>query len=255
MKKIALFCLFFNIFCCSCSYVISVEKMNFPVRKEPGKCYVSSQIKLSQKGFFVLKSVDNQYITVRDSIRIDSVKMGADSIIRLQNKAVSLRYITSKTVAKHCVDDGKDFSDYFSVCIVETPAEYLGITKMKLDSLEKANQKYFYFEKMVLTDTSYIEKQFFSSKPIFSKGRIFHKNGNWSPLKEPNCPSCGDMRTTVRQIETMLNILGYNTNEDNVLSRAERKQLHDFQRKNGLKVGKINDETDNKLRALIRSKQ
>jgi hypothetical protein len=234
----------------ACSRQIGVEKVNFSTKY----CHVSSRIKTTEKGGFILKAIDNQCVTVIDSVKMDSLKMETDDIIRLKTKEKWYKYITTTKIRKECVNDGKDFDDYFSICIKETPAEYLSITKIQFDSLKKTNQTYFYFEKMVLTDTSYIEKQLFSSKPIFSKGKIFHKNGNWLAFKEPNCPSCGVMRTTIRQIEVMLNILGYNTNEDNVLSRDERKQLHDFQRKNGLKVDKVNDETDNKLRALIRPK-
>jgi hypothetical protein len=92
-----------------------------------------------------------------------------------------------------------------------------------------------------------LKKKHFKFKPIFAKNIEFHRDGNWTDFKEPNCPSCSFSSYTIRQIETILNSLGYNTNEDNILSKDERRQIHDFQRKNGLRVGRLNKATLKKL--------
>jgi hypothetical protein len=248
MKKIFILSLFAFFACKSTTTIEYSNKFN---QNNIGKCYTNISTKEKIKGGFSLKTIDNQYITVNDSIHIDSLDFANNSVIRMVIKEAAAKYLFKKNIGRGCstekFDKNSDLKAHCTVCLVEDEAYYSAVLKTDIDSLRKNGLSFYHFKKQILTDTSYILRKDYRHKPLFLKrGALYFQNSIWSGYYEIMCSSvCGGY--TIRQIENRLNALGYKTNEDNILSKKELRQLHRFQKDNGLEVGQLTAETLKKL--------
>jgi hypothetical protein len=252
MKKIFILSLFAFI---ACKSTTTIERSNKFNQNEIGKCYSNISTKEKTKGGFSLKAIDNQYTTVNDSIHIDSLDfVNNPDVIRMVVKEAASKYLFMKNIERGCstkkFDENSDLKAHCTVCFVEVPAYYSGVLKTDIDSLRKSGLSFYHFKKQILTDTSYILRKNYRHKPLFLKrGLLYFQNSTWSGYYEISCASICETYT-IRQIENRLNALGYKTNEDNILSKKELRQLHRFQKDNGLEVGQLTAETLTKLGVL-----
>jgi hypothetical protein len=250
MKKIFILSLFAFI---ACKSTTTIERSNKFNQNNIGKCYTNISTKEKTKGGFSLKTIDNQYITVNDSIHIDSLDFANNSVIRMVIKEAASKYLFKKKVGQVCstekFDKNSDLKAHCTVCLVEDEAYYSAVLKTDIDSLRKSGLSFYHFKKQILNDTSYILRKNYRHKPLFMKrGALYFQNSTWSGYYEIMCSS--HYSFTIRQIENRLNALGYKTNEDNILSKKELRQLHRFQKENGLEVGQLTAETLKKLGIL-----
>ncbi len=249
MKKIRLLSLiaFF-----ACKSTTTIERSNRFILNNLGHCYTNVSTKQKTKGGFSLKVIDNQYVTVKDSIHIDSLDFGNNAeIIRMLIREYALKYVLKKKIEQYCTtekfDKNSDTKAHCTVCLIEDYPHYQAIIKKDIASLRKKKQQFYHFKKQILTDTSYVLRKNYRHKPLFlKKGELYFQNSTWSGYYEISCSrGCGGY--TIRQIENRLNAFGYKTNEDNIMSKKEWRKLHRFQRKNKLEVGKLTLETLKKL--------
>jgi hypothetical protein len=143
LKKINLFYLLLVLVLSACTPRVLTGRVNIKVPMKPGRCFATSRLKTNKISGFILQTFDNQYITVRDSLKIDSLEIGEEEIFRLKTKDDRYKYVIKIKVAKECINDGKSCADYFAICIIETPGEYLGITNGILDSLKRIIKHFF----------------------------------------------------------------------------------------------------------------
>jgi hypothetical protein len=246
MKKITLFCVLIFVSLCACSHVISVEKVNFSTKTEPGKCYSCERKRdsVKTKGGFVIKIIENQYAFFRDSIRLDSIILSDGERMRQEIGTSQVSISVNKKLA--CFNTNNP-SAYYALCWIEIPSEYRTISADNVAFLKKKGAFFYYYSRRVLLAQSYAQKIYRTRKPLFlNKNEYWFNNGVWSDYQEiicaPYCPAY-----TVKQIETALKKLGYRMKIDNKFSKKELKLLYRFQRKNGLESGKLNIETLKRL--------
>ncbi len=92
------------IVCFACKSTTTIERSDRFNHNNLGHCYTNVPTKQKTKGGFLLKVIDNQYSTAKDSIHIDSLDFGNNAeVIRVVIKEYALKYVFKKKIEQYLI--------------------------------------------------------------------------------------------------------------------------------------------------------
>ncbi|MEY4902319.1 MAG: hypothetical protein RLZZ292_134 [Bacteroidota bacterium] len=223
--------------------IIALE--NVPV----GKCVWSANSlkdNSTTKSGFVLRLVPPQYVQQSDSIALSTLNLNGSDCMRFCITEVTSTFVFSKKIEQNCLDVSKNTKGLHIICAIEVPAQYGAITQQMVTDLRKVNRTHFSYTHQQLIQKGIILKIPKKRKPLFLKKNEFWATGTFTPYREVFCSSC--FPQTIKQLELALQQRGYLfIRPDNHLNQWEYTAIRRFQRRNGLKAGKLSIETLKKL--------
>ena len=226
----------FSLFACK-SVILKTERVVLP-SDEFGymyNSYISSSTYKKKCGSlgFIFRTNPTQYSTYFDTVNVKN----HDKIFNsLRYSSIGTSYRIKRNVFDICTPSKSKqnvvlFSDYV------VPND-INFSKEIKKALFLKNDTFLVLKLKKVTTNAFVEKEYRSQKPFFlAKNEHWFYGENWTNFTSTYASGGCDASTTTRQIEAMMNILGYQMNEDNILSRKERKQIYRFEKQNKLPKG------------------
>ena len=236
MSKILLFYSIFSLFACK-SVILKKEKVVLP-NDEFGhmyNSYISTSTDKKKYGSlgFIFRTNPTQYYTYFDTV---SVKNHDKIFNTLRRSSIGTSYRIKRNVFDICTpskskQDVVLFSDYIV-------PNFINFSKEIKKALFLKNDTFLVLKLKKVKTNAFVEKEYRSQRPFFlAKNEYWFYGENWTNFASAYASGGCDEYFTTRQIEAVMNILGYRMNEDNILSRKERKQIYRFEKQNKLPKG------------------
>ena len=236
MLKTLLFCSIFCLFACK-SVILNTEKVVLPSdeydKLEYSYISTSTDKKKCGRLGFIFRTNPTQYSTYFDTVNVKN----HDKIFNsLRYSSIGTSYRIKRNIFDICTSSKSKqdvvlFSDY-------VVPNFINFSKEIKKALFLKNDTFLVLKLKKVTTNAFIEKEYRNRRPFFlAKNEHWFYGENWTNFTDTYASGGCDASITTRQMEAAMNDLGYQMNEDNILSRKERKQIYRFEKQNKLPKG------------------